>query len=306
MDYSVIIPVYNSEESLKELCERLIAVFNATEKNSGYELIFVDDFSKDSSWQVLTELKENYPDTVKIIRLSKNYGQHNATFCAFSFINSDYVITIDDDLQHAPEDIPTLIDKIESEALDLVYGIDKNTNHSLKNAGSQLWKKGSKAVEGALGEGSSFRILSSDLVEKIRNHKQHFIFLDELFYWYTNYIGFALVEKHPRKHGETGYSFRNTFNFITSITLLYGTWPLKLMTYGGALFSFLSFIVGLFFIFKKIILGIDVEGFTAIIVAISFSTSLILLCFGIIGKYLNNIYIVLNNKPTFSIRERRL
>lgn len=306
MDYSVIIPVYNSEKSLGELCERLIAVFNSFKVPIKYELIFVDDFSKDSSWEVLTKLNVNYPDTVKIIRLSKNYGQHNATFCAFNFVKSHYVITIDDDLQHAPEDIIKLIEKIKSEDLDLVYGIDQNLKTSFKNASSQLWKKGSRAIEGALGEGSSFRIFNADLLEKIKNHKQHFIFLDELFYWYTNYIGFVPVHKHSRKYGKTGYSFFNTFNFISSITLLYGTWPLKLMTYGGAFFSFLSFIIGLFFIFKKIFLGIEVEGFTAIIVAISFSTSLILLCFGIIGKYLNNIYIVLNNKPSFSIKERHL
>ncbi|WP_121667715.1 glycosyltransferase family 2 protein [Mesonia aquimarina] len=305
MDYSVIIPVYNSEDSLKELSLRLISVFNSI-KNISFELIFVDDFSSDNSWKILKEIKKKYPESVKIIRLSKNYGQHNATFCAFSFVKSDYIITIDDDLQHAPEDIVKLIDKIKIDSLDLVYGIDRNINNSIKNAGSQLWKKGSKAVEGALGEGSSFRIFNSSLVEKIRNHKQHFIFLDELFFWYTNYIDFVQVKKHPRKHGKTGYSLRNTFRFITSITLLYGTWPLKLMTYGGAFFSFLSFIIGLFFIFKKIFLGIDVAGFTAIIVAISFSTSLILLCFGIIGKYLNNIYIVLNNKPSFSIKERYL
>ncbi len=306
MDYSVIIPVFNSEESLEELFQRTMATFKSFADKPTFELIFVDDFSKDKSWKILKKLKDQFPNLVKIIRFSKNFGQHNATFCGLKHASGDYLITIDDDLQFAPEDISKLVKKISSEELDLVYGIPKSSTTSLKNAGSIVWKKGSKFMEGSLGEGSSFRIFNSVLLQNVLQHDQHFIFLDELLFWYTECIGFVSIEKNIRKHGKTSYSWFTTLKFVTSITFVYGTWPLKLMTYGGAIFSFLSFLIGVFFIVKKYFLGGTVMGFTAIIVAISFSTSLILLCFGIIGNYLNNIYVVLNNKPNYSIKESKL
>ena len=122
----------------------------------------------------------------------------------------------------------------------------------------------------------------------------------------TNFIGFIEVQRDVRRYGQTGYSPFKMLKFVSSITIFYGTWPLKLMTYGGVLLSFISFLIGVYFLWKKIVLGVNVPGFTAIIVAISFSTSLILICFGIIGKYLSNIYVVLNNKPTYSVKEIQL
>lgn len=305
MEYSVIVPVYNSEDSLKELFERIYNTLQKTEKE--FEVIFVDDFSKDTSWIQLLEIKKTNDKKVKIIRLAKNYGQHNATFCGLKYVRGQYVITIDDDLQNSPDDMLLLIDEINNANVDLVYGIEVGKRErSIRQASSDLWKKGSKKMEGSLGEGSSFRIFNADLLKNIISHNQHFIFLDELLFWYTNFIGFVEVKREPRKHGKSGYSPFKMLKFVSSITIFYGTWPLKLMTFGGALLSFLSFLIGVYFLWKKFVLGINVPGFTAIIVAISFSTSLILICFGIIGKYLSNIYIVLNNKPTYSVKEVQL
>jgi undecaprenyl-phosphate 4-deoxy-4-formamido-L-arabinose transferase len=305
MEYSVIIPVYNSSESLRELCGRTHSTLK--KMTNDFEIILVDDYSSDGSWNELAKLKTEFSENVKIVRLAKNYGQHNAIFCGFKYATGEYVITIDDDLQNHPEDIVVLIEEIKNTNLDLVYGIDKsNKNAPIRKASGDVWKKISKNLEGGLGEGSSFRIFNSSLLNKIMNHNQHFIFLDELLFWYTNFIGFVPVKRVPRKYGATGYSPFIMFKFISSITVFYGTWPLKLMTYGGAFISAISFLIGSFFLWKKFYLGANVPGFTGIIVAISFSTSVILISFGIIGKYLNNIYVVLNNKPTYSVKEAQL
>lgn len=300
MDCSVVIPVYNSSQSINELYDEICAAFKSVQLS--FEVIFVDDYSQDNSWELLKNIKQKC-NNVKIISFAKNYGQHNATFCGLKYAVGNYIVTIDDDLQNEPKDIIKLLNYIKSSNYDLVYGVDNHQKVSVKKVGSTLFKKASKQIEGALGEGSSFRVFNSKLLEQVIKHNQHFIYLDELLFWYTSFIGFVEVKKHPRKHGQSSYSTSKLFKLISAATVFYGTWPLKIMTYGGAFFSIISFSIGVYFICKKLFLGVNVPGFTAIIVAISFSTSLILMCFGIIGKYLSNIYTVLNNKPTYSIKE---
>lgn len=114
--YSAVIPVYRSEKILEELYLRLVNVFDAQIKEP-FEIIFVDDSSPDNSWDVLAKIKEG-DERVKIIQLLSNSGQHNATMCGFKIANGDYVITMDDDLQHLPEEIPSLISAISSVTLN--------------------------------------------------------------------------------------------------------------------------------------------------------------------------------------------
>ncbi|HET8837877.1 MAG TPA: glycosyltransferase family 2 protein [Flavobacteriaceae bacterium] len=304
MDYSVVIPVFNSEKSLEELFLRIKSTFDIFEDEVLFEIIFVDDFSKDTSWKILKKLKSEFPDRVKIIRFAKNYGQHNATFCGFQYATGNYVITIDDDLQYAPEDIPLLVQKIKSEHLDLVYGIGNKSHSFMRKIGSDFYKFNAKRVEKSLGEGSSFRVLTKELVQKILSHQQYFMYIDELLFWYTDHISFANVRHHKRNIGDSGYDASKLFKMTAQSTLLFGRWPLKLMIWFGSIFSILSFLVGVFYILKKIFLGANVPGYTSLIVGISFSTSLILLCFGIIGYYLASIHLILNKKPPYSIKEK--
>lgn len=298
---AVIVPVYNSEQSLRALLEALKKAL----QNYDWKAVFVDDFSTDNSWQILSNLKKENPDRVKAIRLAKNYGQHNATFCGFNFANADYVVTIDDDLQFLPTEIPLLLKTLKEENADLVYGIGNKEQAAYRKLGSKIFKIGTKALEDGIGQGSSFRLFTRDLLEKVVKHNQHFIYLDELLYWYTENIGFVNVTHQKRQTGKSNYNIFKIFNVLKNTTLAYGKWPLKFMVYGGSFFSFVSFLFGLYFIAKKLIFGIAVPGFTALMVSILFSTSLILLCFGILGKYLMNVYVLLNQKPAYSIKEMR-
>jgi len=126
--YSVIIPVYNSQNTLEELFERIDKCFEQHQLK--YELIFVDDGSEDHSWQVLRKLKENYNEKIKAIRFVRNFGQHNAVFCGLSYATGEFIITLDDDLQHPPEEIPKLIEKHKKTSSELVYGFYKKKKHS--------------------------------------------------------------------------------------------------------------------------------------------------------------------------------
>lgn len=304
MKYSIIIPVFNSKELLDELYNRLDKAFGLAAKQ--FEVIFVDDSSTDGSWDQLLEIKGKGKDTVKLVRFAKNYGQHSATFCGLKFADGDYVVTMDDDLQNAPEDILKLIDKIETSKADVVYGIGKKEHSKLRKMASNAWKTGTRKVDGGLGEGSSFRIFSASVKDKLLQHQQSIIFIDELLFWYTSNIQFIEVPHFQRKSGKSGYTPFALFQFIVKLSFNYSTVPLKLMTYFGVIISIFSFILGIFFIVRRVFFNVNVPGFTATIVAILFSTSVILIGIGIIGKYLSNIFKLLNNRPSFSIKETRL
>ena len=303
-DYSIVIPVFNSEQSLNELAERIQKVFSSLGKS--YEIIFVDDYSSDKSWDAIKSLRQKDPGKVRCIRLAKNYGQHNATLCGFQHATGSFIITLDDDLQNPPEEIPKLIQRIQETSADVVYGISKNQHSLARRTGSGIWKHYSEKFEQGYGNGSSFRLIKSEIIQKIIHYRQYFVFVDQLLYWHTAAAEFVQVEHHARVHGKSRYSRKTLFSLSGNLIIFYTSLPLKLMTYSGIILSFGSMLLALYFILRKIFLHVRVEGFTALIVAILFSTSMMLICFGIIGEYLARIYSVLNERPTFAIKEKQI
>ncbi len=301
MEYSIIIPVFNSEQSLSELKQRISTVFkNISEE---YEIIFIDDFSQDNSWNVLVDLKNESPDKVRLFRLGKNFGQHNATICGFHQAKGKWVITMDDDLQQAPEDIPLLVERQKQTGANVVYGIG-NENHPLfRKLSSNAYKKSAKHLHGSFGNGSSFRLVDGTLIDKLKHNTQQFNFIDEILHWHTNFIECVKVSHAPRKYGNSAYSPKKLWTLANNNTLNYSNWPLKLMMYFGGIFSFIFVLIGVYFIVKKLVFDVAVPGFTALIVSISFSASLMLLCFGILGYYLKNILSRLNQQPAYFIKE---
>lgn len=301
-DFSVVVPVFNSEETLHELFERLKAVFE--EMEASYEFIFVEDNGRDNSWEKLKQIKKENPELVTAIKLHRNYGQHNATICGFSFARGEMVITIDDDLQHPPEEIKKLIEKQKEEDSDIVYGVFGKKQHSrLRNVGSRSVQKTSRMLLKGTGKGSSFRLIKKEVVGKLLNHTIHFVFIDQLLLWHTNDIAFAEVEHHKRKSKKSGYTAKKLFMLVTDLTYFYTNIPLKLMVWGGLLMSFIFFLLGLRFILQKILFDVSVPGYTSTIVTILFSTGIIVFSLGIIGGYLSRIYMVQNRKPLFTIKK---
>lgn len=301
IDFSVVVPVYNSQDSLAELIEGITTFFDA--RNRSFEVILVDDHSTDHSWEVLTTLKKNNPNILTAIRLSRNFGQHNATFCGMGFAQGQFVITIDDDLQTPPGEIAHLIEEYARTEADLVYGIYRRKKHSLfRNAASHTLKKSARVLHDSHGDGSSFRMITRELAQKILHHNHNFIFLDEVLSWYTNDVSFVAVNHLPRKYNRSGYSTLSLFRLFANLVLYYTTVPLKLLVYGGFTFSLITFAYGLFSIFKKLFFDIQL-GYTSLIVTILFSTSIILFSLGVLGEYLSRIYQVQNRKPPFSIKK---
>lgn len=297
--YSIVIPVYKSAASLVELCQGIHAVM----QQFTYEIIVVDDGSTDTSWAVIETISVDNKNVVGI-RLSRNYGQHSAILCGFTFCRGEYVITMDDDLQHPPAEIAKLITKQQLTNADVVYGIYLAKQHSFaRNAGSFYIRKSSIITEGNKGYGSSFRLIKKTVVDKIvTNQASSFYFLDELLYWYTGSFERVEVIHAPRKYGQSGYSVAKLFKLYTDIVFNYSSFPLRLMTYAGFVFSIITFATAMFFIFRKLFFK-GHFGFTALMVTVLFTASVLMFCMGIIGQYLFKIYQSQHAKPLYSIRE---
>lgn len=300
---SVVIPVYNSSATISELVDRLIKTFDSL-TNYQYELIFVNDGSSDDSWKLLKEEKNKFPGIIKAINFTKNYGQHNALLCGFSFCSGDFVVTMDDDLQHPPEEIHKLIEAQKSSNADIIYGMPIVKHHSkIRNIGSLFIRKTSNYKKHTQEGGSSFRLIRRNLTDiLVEKHSQHFLFLDAALNWYNTNIELVDVKHEPRKYGKTGYTFMRLLNIYLNIMYYYSTKPLKVIIVLGLFSSLVSFALGVRFIYRKLMFDVPL-GYTSIIVAIMFSTSLILFCLGVIGNYLYKLYQLQQNKPPYSIKK---
>ncbi|RLD33207.1 MAG: hypothetical protein DRI83_09725, partial [Bacteroidetes bacterium] len=234
----------------------------------------------------------------------RNYGQHNATICGFSFARGEFIITIDDDLQHPPEELVKLINKQKEDDPDIVYGVFTRKQHSrVRNIGSQSVRRTSRLLLEGTGKGSSFRLIKKDIISKLLEHTIHFVFIDQLLLWHTNDIDFVKVEHHKRRLKKSGYTTKKLFMLVSDLTYFYTNIPLKLMVWGGLVMSLIFFLFGIRFILQKWLFNVTVPGYTSTIVTILFSTGIIVFSLGIIGGYLSRIYMVQSKKPPFTIKK---
>lgn len=299
MRISVCVPVYNSQGSLKELCSRTIQALSSFTRD--FEIILVDDGSSDRSWDVLQEL-HRVDSRVKAIQLARNFGQHNALMCAFHQSKGDYVVTIDDDLQIAPEDIEKLYQKIQQD-FDVVYGVYAKKQHSaIRNWGSLLIQWVFKKVFRASIGLTSFRIVRRQVIQEILSYDMNFTFVDGFLAWYTNRIASVEVSHQERKTGRSGYRLSKlvqlSLNMITNFSII----PLQVASVTGFLFSVFGFILGAYFFIKKVFFGIPIMGFAATGILITIFSGVQLLSLGLIGEYIGRVHLNLNKKPQFVVR----
>ena len=296
IEYSIVIPVYCAEHALEKLHKSICVFF---ENKYTYEIIYIDDYSTDNSWQVLKKIKQANNSTT-IIRFNKNFGQHAATICGFKYAKGNFVITMDDDMEVLPTETEKLITQQKAANSDLVYGEYKKLSQSgLRRFFTKTYKLISKVEGKQKGKGSSYRLLKSSLAKKItENHKQ-FVFIDELCLWYTNKLAFVNVEANKDYVKKTRYGLGSLFSLTGNVIMFSSSFPLKMVTQIGLLLSAINFIIGIHFIIKKFYFKIDVEGYTSLIVSILFSTGLIIFCIGILAQYIAQILKAVNNPPSY-------
>ncbi len=298
--YSIVIPVYDAENSLTALHQSICDFFH---DSYTFEIIYVNDCSNDNSWNVLKKIKSQNKN-VTIINFNKNFGQHAATICGFKYAQGEFIVTIDDDLEAHPNEIEKLILSQKKSDADLVYGIYPKLNQSLlRKTLTSVYKFLSKVEGIKKGKGSSFRLLKNTLAKKLSNNHKQFVFIDELCLWYTSKIDFVTTEPNKNYIDKKRYSIINLFSLTANVVLFSSTFPLKLVTRIGVTLSIVNFLIGLYYLVKKILLKTNVDGYTSLIVSIMFSTGLIIFCIGIIAQYLSQVLKSINNAPCYSESE---
>lgn len=302
-ELTIVVPVYNSEGSLGALCDRLAVVLPTVAAR--FEAILVDDGSGDSSWLVVQELSARYP-WVSGIRLMRNYGQHNALLCGLRAAKYAVTITMDDDLQNPPEEIPHLLRRL-NEGADVVYGVPYDLPHSLwRNLASKYTKAFfSKAMGINVRQVNAFRALRTDLRRAFADYHSPTLLLDVLLSWGTTRFEAVSVRHDRRQIGRSNYNFARLFNQAMFLLTGFSTGPLRLASFIGFGFMFFGIGVLVYAIVGYVLRG-SVPGFTFLASIISIFSGAQLFALGIIGEYIARIFHRSMERPTYAIAAHSL
>lgn len=299
---SVVIPVYRSEAVLPELVARLQVVL--AEISTDYELILVNDCSPDGSWEVIGGLAQRYP-WVRGINLMRNYGQHNALLCGIRDAQYDVIVTMDDDLQHPPEEIPKLLACL-SEGYDVVYGTPQHEEHGLlRDLASVITKMALQNVMGAAiaRQVSAFRVFRTKVADAFRSYDGSFVSIDVLLTWGTNRFAAVQVRHEARKQGTSGYTFRKLITHAMNMMTGFSTLPLQMASVVGFAFTLLGVGVLVYVGVRYLFDGNPVPGFPFLASIIALFAGAQLFALGIIGEYLARMHFRSMQKPPYVIRD---
>ena len=300
IDYSVVIPVYNSSETLTQLVTRIEKVF--VDHGVIYEIIFVNDGSTNpETLTTLKKLSNNF--CVKVHHLMRNFGKPGAVLCGFKHAQGRYIITMDDDLQHLPEDIPALIAQKNH---DVVIGKYKKSFHEvgkkiaskLKNSIDYYFLKKPKGIKSG-----PFKLIKSEVAKAACTLNVQRPMISALLYYCTNDVVNVPVTHQKRLSGSSGYTFKKGFQQLSQTMFGNSAVLLKLVAFIGLAMSLLSISVGIFFFIKKLLGEIELKGWASTFIVISFTSGLLLFAIGIIGEYLVRIINGIEHRPPYIEKE---
>jgi glycosyltransferase involved in cell wall biosynthesis len=299
-EISVVVPVFNSARTLPQLFCGIQEVMASM--NLQFEALFVDDGSTDESWRVIRNLKCQNGDLVRGFRLARNSGQQAATYCGLLESHGNWVVTLDDDLQPHPREIVKLWEHVQQTQSDIVYGVYATLRHGLiHRVGSRLFRILLRRVAPSFPDGSSFRLIRAEVLRSLSGHPGPWILVDPVLAWQTSDVSSVIVEHAKRDSGRSTYSFPKLASIAWMLLITYSTLPLRLMTGLGLISAITSFGIGLYYLVQKLTLGAQL-GFSALIVAITFSAGLILLSLGILGEYISRLHSMGSGQPAFTIK----
>jgi glycosyltransferase involved in cell wall biosynthesis len=299
---SVVIPVYNSADTLESLTTRLMNVLSLTSSKK-HEIIFVNDGSHDRSWETICQLSQEF-SVIRGINLMRNYGQHNALLCGVRCAEHEIIITMDDDLQHPPEEIPHLLKKL-SEGYDVVYGSPKRMPHSLwRNISSRITKATLAFVMGikTIREISAFRAFRTELRNAFVNFQSSGVILDVLLTWGTTRFTSIAVEEHRREIGHSNYTFLKLLGQVFLILTGYSTAPLRFASLLGFTLTIFGFGIFTYVVILYLTAG-SIPGFPFLASIISIFSGTQLFTLGIIGEYLGRVFDRSMDRPSYVIGE---
>jgi glycosyltransferase involved in cell wall biosynthesis len=299
---SVVVPVFNSELTLPALIERLEPVLRRVA--GAFEVILVNDGSRDQSWKVASELALDH-DFVRAMNLMRNYGQHNALLAGIRTARNEIIITLDDDLQNPPEEIPHLLAKI-MDGFDVVYGVPEHERHGfLRDVASQVTKLTLQSAMGAetARNISAFRAFRTDLRDSFREYRGSFVSIDVLLTWGTTRFTAVTVRHDPRRAGVSNYTLRKLVIHALNLMTGFSTMPLQIASLVGFACTLLGMLVLLFVVGRYLFQGASVPGFPFLASIIAVFSGAQLFALGIIGEYLARVHFRMMDKPSYTIRE---
>ncbi len=299
---TVVIPVYRSEAILPELVRRLEPVLAETADN--FELILVNDSSPDRSWDVISDLAGQH-SWIHPINLMRNYGQHNALLCGIRAARYDVIVTMDDDLQHPPEEIPKLLTAL-AEGYDVVYGTPQQEQHGLgRDFASWITKLTLQNVMGAeiARQVGAFRVFRAQVAKAFAHYEGSFVSIDVLLSWGTNRFAAIPVKHVPRKQGASGYTFRKLMTHAMNMMTGFSTMPLQIASMIGFVFTLFGLLVLVYVIGRYFLNGDPVPGFPFLASVVALFSGAQLFALGIIGEYLARMHFRSMQKPPYVVRE---
>jgi undecaprenyl-phosphate 4-deoxy-4-formamido-L-arabinose transferase len=299
---SAIVPVFNAENTLRALHGELVA---ALERNAEeFEIILVEDGGRDNSWPIITELAEQ-DHRVSGIRLSRNFGQHNALLCGIRAARYDVIVTLDDDLQNPPEEMAHLLARLE-EGFDVVYGAPDVMQHGLfRNLASRMTKLALQNFMGAdaARNSSAFRAFRTRLREAFKDYSGPFVSIDVLLTWGTTKFSSVTVRNEPRAAGESNYTLGKLIRHAVNLMTGFSTLPLQIASLLGFAFTIFGMGVLAWVVGRYLVLGTSIPGFPFLASIIAIFSGAQLFALGVFGEYLARIHFRTMGRPPFVISE---
>lgn len=300
---SVVVPIYNDQEVISELLRRLTAVVETLTKE--YEIILVDDGSRDNSWAIMNEerAKREY---VRIARLSRNFGQQNAIAAGLSLTTKDLIVLMDSDLQDRPEDIPLLIDALlaDNEATMAIAQWEERKDSRMKIAVSRLFQNVSNRITDihTMPRLGIFRVMKKSVVMELRNFPERTATAVSLLYFIGHKYVAVPLKRDARFAGKSGYNLRKMLALTFARIFSFSMFPIRMVTYLGALLCIGSMIAALGLIIYKLV-GNVVTGWTSMMVLILFLFGLNFAFLGILGEYIGRIFLETKQRPNYIIEQ---
>ena len=298
---SVVIPVYNGAATVPALIDRLRVVLQSL--GVPYEIMLVNDGSRDASWATIEALARRYPE-ITGIDLMRNYGQHNALLCGIRHTRFDVIVTMDDDSQQPPEEIPRLLGRLD-EGYDVVYGTPVQEQHGLwRNLSSRLAKAALGAATSATVAPmvSAFRAFRASVKPAFAEYRSPLLSIDVLLTWATTSFAAVEVRREPRREGVSNYRFRSLVRHAMNMMTGYSVRPLQVATMIGFVFTLFGLLVLAFVLGRYLLSGTTVAGFPFLASIIAIFSGAQLFALGIIGEYLGRMHLRTMERPAYIVR----
>ncbi len=302
VNLSIVVPLYNSAATL----EVLLAEFEKLSIEGGFELVLVNDGSRDATEEILLRLISKTAMRITYLRLSRNFGEHNAILAGLRASSGDFVITMDDDLQNPPAETVKLLEVAQRENRDVVYSVYEEKHHPWwRNAGSSLTNLiANWSIDKPRGLYlSSFRCLSRFVVDQISQSSTPYPYVDGLVFQVTQNVGTALVRHDPRHAGESGYKLSGLLRLWMSMFINASILPLQLSTFAGIGLSALGFILLVEVLIEHFVRDTPWGWGSGMATVLLFAGTQLLLL-GVMGEYIGRIYLGVSEKPQSVVQRR--